>query len=73
MHIENGAIFCLLRPSLCTRLLLAVVPSVFYVKDKTLDAVFQAIVEDLIPLQADGFPVTCLILVEASLLLASWD
>ena len=42
------------RHSLCTRLLLAVVPSVFYAKDATVDAVLAALVADLIPLQNDG-------------------
>ena len=36
-----------------------------YVKDGTLDAVFQAIVADLIRLQTEGFPVACFILVQA--------
>ncbi|CAE7396357.1 Ankrd17, partial [Symbiodinium pilosum] len=40
--------------SLCTRLLLAVLPSVLYVQDKTLDAVLSALVQDLVTLQVDG-------------------
>lgn len=43
---------------MCTRLLLAVIPSVFYVKDETLDGVLQAIVTDLLLLQQEGLSAT---------------
>ena len=54
LHIIPSKASIKQRHTFCSRLLLAVIPSVMYVKDLTLQTILSGVVEDLKQLETEG-------------------